>query len=106
MLAALRERPTARAACLVRHAEFVGQAVQAARLLERVQVLALDVLDQRHRRRGFVGDVAHQHRHRVEAGQAGGAEAPLAGDDLEAACAVGAAGAAAARAPAASRPAP
>ena len=56
--------------------------LQAARLLERVEVLALDVLDQRHRRRGLVGHVAHQHRHVVEAGEPGGADAPLAGDDL------------------------
>jgi hypothetical protein len=45
------------------------QALQALRFFQRVQVLALDVLDQRHRRGGFVGHVAHQHRHAVQAGQ-------------------------------------
>ena len=69
---------------LVGQAEFLGQALDAARFLERVEVLALHVLDQRHRRRRLVGHVAHQHRHALEAGKAGGADAALAGDDLEA----------------------
>ena len=43
---------------LVRHLEFADQAVEGARFLERIQVLALDVLDQRHRDRGFVGHAA------------------------------------------------
>ena len=79
-----RAARTADRACrgLVRHAEFLGQTMQAARLLERIQVLALDVLDQRHRRRRFVRDLADEHRDDVEAGEAGGADAPLAGDDL------------------------
>ena len=36
---------------LVGHAEFVDQALQPGGLLDRIQVLALDVLDQRHRER-------------------------------------------------------
>ena len=70
MVAALRERPTALRRRFVGQAELLGQPLQAARFLERIQVLALDVLDQRHRRRGLVGHVAHEHRHGVEAGQA------------------------------------
>ena len=33
---------------LVRHAEFIDEALQAGRLLERIEVFALDVFDQRH----------------------------------------------------------
>ena len=47
----------------VRHAELVDQAFQAGRFLEGIQVLALDVLDQRDGERVPVGHVAHQRRH-------------------------------------------
>jgi hypothetical protein len=67
---------------LVRELELVDQALQALRLFERVEVLALDVLDQRHHRGGFVGHLLDEHRHLVQPGQPGGAEAALAGDDL------------------------
>jgi hypothetical protein len=40
---------------VVRHTEFVDQPLQSVRLLERIQVLALDVLDQRERKRRLVG---------------------------------------------------
>jgi hypothetical protein len=40
---------------LVREPELVHQALQALRLFQRVEVLALDVLDQRHHRGGLVG---------------------------------------------------
>src|SRR6185437_16143546 len=66
------------------HAEFVGEALQAAGLLEWIEILALDVLDQRHRRRGFIGHVANEHRNSLETGHPCGAEASLAGNDLEA----------------------
>jgi hypothetical protein len=39
----------------VREAEVLDQALQALRFLQRVQVLALDVLDQRHRERRLIG---------------------------------------------------
>jgi hypothetical protein len=67
---------------LVREPELVHQALQALRLFQRVEVLALDVLDQRHHGGGLVGHLAHQHRHLVQPGQARGAEAALAGDDF------------------------
>jgi hypothetical protein len=70
---------------LVGHAEFVDEALDAHRLLERVEVLALDVLDERHGERGLVGNLAHQHRHFVQAGELRSAPAPFAGDDLVAA---------------------
>ena len=66
----------------MRELEFGHQALQPLRFFERVQVFALHVLDQRHHGGGLVGHFAHEHRHLVEPGQPGGAEAPFAGDDL------------------------
>ncbi len=43
---------------LMRDAEFADEAFERARLFERIQVLALDVLDERHRDGGFVGHLA------------------------------------------------
>ena len=68
---------------LVRHAELVDQALDALCFLDRVEVLALDVLDQRHGQRELVAHVAHQHRHRVQPGELRRTPAPLTGDDLE-----------------------
>jgi hypothetical protein len=62
--------------------EFLDQALQALRFLQGVEVFPLDVLDQRHRGGGFVGHVAHQYRHPLQPGQAGGTETPLAGNDF------------------------
>jgi hypothetical protein len=59
--------------------------LQAVGLFQRVEVFTLDVLDQGHHRGGFVRHVAHQHRHLVQPGQARGAGAALAGNDLVAA---------------------
>jgi hypothetical protein len=67
---------------LVRHLEFGHQALQAMRLLERAEVLALDVLDQAHHRGRIVGNDPDQHRHLLEPGQARGTHAAFAGDDL------------------------
>ncbi len=49
--------------CLVRQAEFVDQPLDALRLLEGIQILALDVLDQRQRECRLVGHFAHQRGH-------------------------------------------
>ena len=62
--------------------ELLHQSLQALGFFQRVQVLALDVLDQRHHRCRFVRDLLDEHRYFVQAGQLGGAETPLAGDDL------------------------
>jgi hypothetical protein len=67
---------------LVGHAELVDEALDAAGFFERVEVFALDVLDQRHGQRGLVRDLAHQAGHAAQAGQLGGAPAAFAGDDL------------------------
>jgi len=66
----------------VRQAELVDEALQALRLFQRIQVFALDVLDECHRGGRLVGHVAHQHRHAVQPGQARRAKAPFAGNDF------------------------
>ena len=82
---ALRERPTAFADRVVGQAEFVDQPREAVRLLERIQILALDVLDQRQRERRLIGHRLHERRHSFESRALRRAPAALAGDDLEAA---------------------
>ncbi len=67
---------------LVREPELFDEPVQRARLLDRIQVLALDVLDQRDRDGRLVRDVAHDGRDRVQARELCGAPAALARDDL------------------------
>src|SRR5690606_28831258 len=67
---------------LVRRAGLVDQAPDALRLLERIEVLALDVLDEREGERGLVVGLAHDHRHFVELGELRRAVAPLPRDDL------------------------
>jgi hypothetical protein len=62
--------------------EFVDQALQRLRFLQRVEVFALDVLDQRHRDHGAVVDHAHHHRHFGQAGTLRRTPAAFAGDDL------------------------
>ena len=66
---ALRERPTDSAACSCVKSEFVEQTLDALRLFQRIQILALDVFDQRHRGGGLIRHVFHEHRHFVEAGE-------------------------------------
>ena len=67
---------------LVRHAEFDDQPFEGARLVERTEVFALNVLDQRQRQRYVVRHVAHDDRHLAQARHLRGPPAPLAGDDL------------------------
>ena len=62
--------------------ELADQSLNSLCLFERVEVFALNVLDQRHRGRGFVGHVLDEHRHLVEPGQLGGANPAFAGDDF------------------------
>ena len=66
----------------MRQAKFLDQTRQALRLFQRVQVFALNVFDQRHGGGGFIGHIAHQHRHFCQPGQTRGTEAPLARDDF------------------------
>ena len=66
----------------MRQLEFVDQAIERARLFERIQVLALDVLDERDRDGGFVRNAADDGRNVGEPRDLRGAPAALAGDDL------------------------
>ena len=69
---------------LLRQPELVGEALIRERLVDRVQVLALDVLDERELEQLLLGalrHVAHDDRHLQQAGALRGAPAPLAGDD-------------------------
>ena len=63
-------------------AVLVDELLVADRLLERVEVRALDVLDDREFERLLVADVMDDDRHLVQAGPLRRAPAPLAGDDL------------------------
>ena len=67
---------------LVRELEFADQARERERLLERVQVLALDVLDEGERDGVLVVDAPQHRRDLVQARHLRGAPAALAGDDL------------------------
>ena len=67
---------------LMREPEFLDEPRQRARLFQRIQVLALDVFDERHGEGGLVRHVADDHRYLGEAGHLGRAPAALAGNDL------------------------
>jgi hypothetical protein len=66
----------------LRAAEVVDHALIATRLFDRGQILALQVLDQRHFERVAVGELAHQRRDLMELRLLRRAPAPLAGDEL------------------------
>ena len=66
--------------------ELVGEAPVGERFFDRVQILALDVFDQRHLEQRLLlagRHVAHDDRHAQEAGELCGAPAAFAGDDLK-----------------------
>ncbi len=60
----------------------LDQLAVAAGLLDGVEIGALHVLDDRELEHLLVGQVAHDDRHRVQAGPLRRAPAPLTGDDL------------------------
>src|SRR3546814_4604114 len=62
--------------------ELVDEPLQRLRFFQRVEVFALDVLDQRHRDHGAVVGKADHGRALGQAGQARGTPATFAGDDL------------------------
>src|SRR5690606_34919301 len=66
----------------VRHVELVDQALERTRLLERIQVLALDILDQRDGDRGLVRDIPDHGRDLLETCELRGAPSTLARNDL------------------------
>ena len=77
-----RARPTRSARSLLGEAELVDELPVGARRLDRVEVLALEVLDERELELLAVGELADDRRDPLEAGQPGGPDASLAGDEL------------------------
>ncbi len=67
---------------LMRDAEFADEAFERARFFERIEVFALDVLDERHGDGGFIGHLADDGRNGGETGDLRGAPAAFAGDDF------------------------
>ena len=67
---------------LLRMTKFLYQPLEGLRLLERGEVAALEVLDQRELQRLAVAELAHDHRDLVQPGPLRCAPAPLAGHDL------------------------
>src|SRR5207248_11196275 len=66
----------------VSQAEFVDQTLDALRLLERIQILALDVLDQREGQRRLIGHDADERGNLGEPRALGREPAPLASDNF------------------------
>ena len=67
---------------LVGQVEFLDQAVESCRLLERIQIFALDILDQRNRRRGFGIQFTNHRRHLLQTRQLRRTPATFTGDQL------------------------
>jgi hypothetical protein len=67
---------------LLRQFKLFLQAQQRVGFLERVEILALDVLDQRHRDRAVIGDIFDDDRDAVETCHLAGTPTPFTGDDL------------------------
>ncbi len=87
MATVARSLPTAAAIVFLRQLKFVGEPPVGERFFDRIQVLALDVFDQRHlEQRSLLArrDVANDDRDAQQAGELRGAPAALAGDDLKA----------------------
>ena len=74
--------PDARRDLVLAEPELLDELAVGVGRLERVEVLALEVLDERELELLAVGELADDGRDALEAGGLGGAEAPLAGDEL------------------------
>ena len=77
-----RLRPDARRHLVVGEPEVLDQLLVGGRLLERVEVVALEVLDERLLERGRVVGVADERGDRLQPDPARRAPAALAGDQL------------------------
>ncbi len=78
----LRLLPIASASLLLRVVEFLDQLLIAGRFLDRIEIRALNVLDERELGDLLIAQIADDHRDVVQACALGGPPAPLAGDDL------------------------
>ena len=70
---------------LLRQLELIRQALVGTCLLHRIEVLALQILDECELQRLGIVSISHDHRDSGEAGATCGAKAALAGDELESA---------------------
>ena len=77
-----RARPTRVARSSWRERELVDELAVGARRLDRVEVLALEVLDERELELLAIGELADDRRDALQAGEPRGADAALAGDEL------------------------
>ena len=77
-----RERPSALAISSCVRSNSSIEPRHRSRLVDRVQILALQVLDERHGERRLIRELAHHHGHGGEPGEPRGAPAAFAGDDL------------------------
>ena len=67
---------------LLRDTEVLEQLLVRARLLERVQLSAMEILEQSIPQHGVVGGIAHDRGDRVETGEGGCSQSTLAHDEL------------------------
>ena len=67
----------------LRELQLIAQASLGLRFLDRVEVFALDVLDERHLEQSIVRNIAEHHGNLQEAGALRRAPPALAGDDLD-----------------------
>src|SRR6476469_7308980 len=65
---------------LMRESELLRQPLYAGRFFERVQVLALDIFDQRGRKRLLIRNLLYQRRHRLQSRHACSAPAAFSRD--------------------------
>ena len=74
--------PDARREAVLGEPEFVDELAVGIGRLDRVEILALEVLDERELELIAIGELAHERRDALEAGGLGRPQAPLAGDEL------------------------
>ena len=67
---------------LVGHLEVIDQAAQRRGLLQRIEVFALDIFDQRHCNGDFIRHVTHDRRDGLDTGDLRGTPASFAGDQF------------------------
>ena len=67
----------------MRQTEFVGEPLNTQGLLQRIQVFALDIFDQRNRQRLVIRNIPYHHRHCLQARHARRAPAAFARDNFK-----------------------
>ena len=77
-----RARPTRFETSLLAEPELLDQLAVRLRRLERIEILALEVLDEGDLELLAVGELADDRGDAFETGRLGGPEPPLAGDEL------------------------